>query len=663
MASEYTYDEGGETWPFFIVAVLTFILVPLTIKWFHRTFTSDNPITRNKKIPGAIPEDGHTLGIEGWSVIRTFQLRQTSAKFFNKTLLVLILGWFTLIYIALYKTKEADLTGVFDPYAILQVAATASEREIKSKYRKLSLQYHPDKLPQNLGESEKEEMTANFVRLNSAYKALTDEATRENFLRYGHPDGPQDVSHGIAIPKFLVEGSYSKIMVGFYFLILGVVLPYFVFRWWSDVKRRTSKELHVGTAGLFARKLADRNATKLLTPFDILDWILQSEEVQEKFSQLEENEVRNLVFCYLRREVASSKDSSFEINKLQLVAILPKLIDGLIDIASVFRQADVIIAACDLRKSIFQAVKIEGRHQELLQLPYVDRRAVVKQPVRKLGKLFTLSEEELQRTLGLNEQRKLNTTMRIAAHIPTLHIIHVSFVVPGETTVPPLSNVHLLVKFLVKSPKQKSCPEVSEKESSNLSEEQDFEFLKDPLKSNDEQPSLPYSFTPYHPVPVTDYWSAFVLSQKDGKLVEGSEVMKMSNVDLSNLELSQEEWKEGKITVGSFRIPLGSPAPLLKGKYYYRLIMKSRTYFGNDVDCSVEMDVQDAPPLETQFEKTADESDDESDISDPEEESLAGMLASMKGQQVKKKEPVQSDDEGSEESEFTDINTDTEDES
>ncbi|KSA03321.1 uncharacterized protein AC631_00959 [Debaryomyces fabryi] len=61
------------------------------------------------------------------------------------------------------------------------------------------------------------------------------------------------------------------------------------------------------------------------------------------------------------------------------------------------------------------------------------------------------------------------------------------------------------------------------------------------------------------------------------------------------------------------------------------------------------------------------ESDDESDISDPEEDTIAGALAALRGGNVKKseeKEAVSGDvsDESDAESIFTDIDTDTEDE-
>jgi translocation protein SEC63 len=58
-----------------------------------------------------------------------------------------ICGLWYVIYNSLTVITDDNIgeIKVFDPYEILNIDASASNREIKSAFRKLSLIYHPDK--------------------------------------------------------------------------------------------------------------------------------------------------------------------------------------------------------------------------------------------------------------------------------------------------------------------------------------------------------------------------------------------------------------------------------------------------------------------------------------------------------------------------------------
>ena len=67
-----------------------------------------------------------------------------------------------------------------DYYATLGVARDAGAEDLKKAYRKLAMQYHPDRNP---GDKQAE---AKFKEVNEAYDVLKDDQKRAAYDRYGH---------------------------------------------------------------------------------------------------------------------------------------------------------------------------------------------------------------------------------------------------------------------------------------------------------------------------------------------------------------------------------------------------------------------------------------------------------------------------------------------
>lgn len=71
-----------------------------------------------------------------------------------------------------------------DYYDLLGIPKSASADEIRKAYRKLAMQYHPDRNPGDKSAEEK------FKEIGEAYAVLTDDTKRAQYDRYGH-NGPQ----------------------------------------------------------------------------------------------------------------------------------------------------------------------------------------------------------------------------------------------------------------------------------------------------------------------------------------------------------------------------------------------------------------------------------------------------------------------------------------
>jgi molecular chaperone DnaJ len=72
-----------------------------------------------------------------------------------------------------------------DFYSTLGISRSASASEIKSAYRKLSKELHPDK---HKGDKDKE---AKFKEVNEAYEVLSNPEKKKRYDQFGSADGPQ----------------------------------------------------------------------------------------------------------------------------------------------------------------------------------------------------------------------------------------------------------------------------------------------------------------------------------------------------------------------------------------------------------------------------------------------------------------------------------------
>ncbi|CAN6913504.1 unnamed protein product [Brassica oleracea] len=180
-------EENGVLFPIFILTIIAIPLVPYTFVKLSRAFSKKQRSIHCQCL------DCDRSGKYKRS------LSQRVSTFTSCSNLTVVLLWFVMIFLIYYTKNISRESQLFEPFSILGLEPGASDSQIKKAYRKLSIQYHPDKNPDP-------EANNYFVEsIAKAYQALTDPLSRENFEKYGHPDGRQGYKLGIALPQFILD--------------------------------------------------------------------------------------------------------------------------------------------------------------------------------------------------------------------------------------------------------------------------------------------------------------------------------------------------------------------------------------------------------------------------------------------------------------------------
>lgn len=231
MAQQFTYDEKGSTFLYFLLSVFMMILIPVTYLLWPKSLKEEDKRLRNMS---------QVHGKSKWYKKLHDELQVKKRKPSFRKLLIFV-SWIVLA-VLIYKVSHIENEYVeYDPYEVLGVDRSITKPELKKKFRQLSLEFHPDKG----GDPEL------FMKMRKAYEALTDEETMENWKNYGNPDGPRAVEVGIALPKWIVESQNSVFVMGIYMLIFMVILPIVVGVWWNRSIKYSKEEVLINTTQLY----------------------------------------------------------------------------------------------------------------------------------------------------------------------------------------------------------------------------------------------------------------------------------------------------------------------------------------------------------------------------------------------------------------------------
>lgn len=239
---------------------------------------------------------------------QTTGLARLTTTSYILNLVGMLVAWSLLFYLLTLVMRDGQVSS-FDPFQILGIQQGAAVGEIKKAYRALSLKYHPDK---NIGDKNAEEM---FMKVAKAYEALTDPTSKENYEKYGNPDGKQALEVSIGLPKWLLENPKTVLVV--YLLAMVVVIPAAVGVWYSNSKQFGDKNVLYDTYNAFYQVLNETHRSKHLV--EILSVAAEFRTINGSFK-----DASGKVSDAPSQETQQSYDNVFEVMKKEKLMLKPK---------------------------------------------------------------------------------------------------------------------------------------------------------------------------------------------------------------------------------------------------------------------------------------------------------------------------------------------------
>lgn len=151
---------------------------------------------------------------------------------------ITLVGWLLITAIVLVVLRDGAVQS-FNPHDILGITEGATVAQIKKAYRTLSLKYHPDKNPGD------QDAADTFMRIAKAYQALVDPVARENFEKYGNPDGKQSLEVSIGLPVLLLDN--PKVVLVLYLCGMIIFIPAAVGLWYANSQQYGDKDIKYET--------------------------------------------------------------------------------------------------------------------------------------------------------------------------------------------------------------------------------------------------------------------------------------------------------------------------------------------------------------------------------------------------------------------------------
>ncbi|KAM5470738.1 secretory subunit [Microsporum audouinii] len=687
-STDYNYDEQGQFFPFFILTLTGLVTLPLT-------YTLLRPV---KGLENSAPRIKSDFKPQHDDIIQNQKQKLLRKERRIKRIITVIVGYAVMAWMVyLIIVTARSVPKIWDPYEILGISRSADERAISKHYKRLSVKFHPDKIKPDPAKNETIEMlNDHFVELTKAYKTLTDEEIRNNYIQFGHPDGKQSFSIGIALPKFIVTEGNGKFVLLLYGILFGVLLPYTVGKWWYGNQRYTKDNVLVASAGSLFREyqpgisggdmisivsvgdeyvdmLKDDQAHSGLAKIEkkVLDLMDLSPKDKLALSRLDNEKRRKalaLLWAYLGR--IDLEDNALNNEKFQVAPPAVTLNNAFTTIALTFGNLQPIMTSLYTSQNLIQA--IPPKSSPLLQLPYFNADVVRSVEGEHSKTHLTIQQfmrlpETKRRSLsiggGLLTESQYQTAISVARRIPALQLCKAVLRVPGERVITPSSLVQLVVKARFVPPGCEYVPPV--KESDLEIEDIDEDALADAQTGNatpdpkekekksrmemEDEPEIqpPLAHAPYFARDHSPRWHIFLADVKQDRMAVPPFTFTKFNKPIFD--------EEGKPTFNVQTMKMQFQAPPQVGNFPFVLNIVCDSYIGFDEEQAITLQVED-------LEKAAAVAD-EDDISEPDEDSIAGQMQALKTGQApsKKKRVVESseDDESDTDGDLADDTSET----
>mmetsp|Transcript_7560 Transcript_7560/g.9428 ORF Transcript_7560/g.9428 Transcript_7560/m.9428 type:complete len:316 (+) Transcript_7560:55-1002(+) len=139
------------------------------------------------------------------------------------------------IYIAASSVNEGAEADSFDPFTILEVPPGSDLQVIRKAYKKLYIKWHPEKiLHYNLASEKKAEKKSMMIA--KAYYALTDPVAKENFEKFGDPDGKKSFA-------WLLDSDNRNLIIMSYLIIIVGAIPFHAWKFYSNSSKFGEKDI------------------------------------------------------------------------------------------------------------------------------------------------------------------------------------------------------------------------------------------------------------------------------------------------------------------------------------------------------------------------------------------------------------------------------------